>query len=112
MKRYVMCCYGEVIQGNSLEVLMAEARNHVHQYICDFLRPLMPLKVTEEVVHRFDVEVHQLDDNSKVSLPFQQWADDYYIDSKRWKKDEEEREYERFVELYEKYKDRLPKDKV
>jgi ribosomal protein L33 len=106
---YVLFQYGEVSYWtHDRESALREAKLSVDQYICDHLRHNLPLKATDEIVRRLDVQLFRLTADDLVTLPCQEWFDEYYTSTKNWEKTEEEREYKRFLELYEKYKDRLP----
>ncbi|MBD3262535.1 MAG: hypothetical protein GF334_12855 [Candidatus Altiarchaeales archaeon] len=104
---YVIVPIGGGMDGETIEVTdsMAEVidfcREWVYQQICDHHRNNLPLRVTEEVKRQFDIEVFKTTDT--IELPFQEWADDYYRELKEGEKEDERREYERYLELKAKF---------
>jgi hypothetical protein len=106
-QKYVVVWNGEITtEMFDLESALCEAHSFVDQYISDFLRYDLPMKITPEEARRFDVKVFELKD--EIELPLQEWVDQYYEDIKEWKEKAEEREYKQFLELYEKFKNRIP----
>lgn len=67
------------------------------------LRHKMPLKLSEEDKANFDIYVFKVTKDNMVELPFQDWVDDYYANMKYEKKSEPYREYQRYLELKEKW---------
>lgn len=104
---YIIVQFGEVLEGIfNYEEMMSEVRIMARQYIYDFMRHNLPKKLTHDDIRSFDIEVYEI--GNSIILPFQAWADEYYDDMKEQQKRDEEQEYKRFLELYEKYKDCLP----
>jgi hypothetical protein len=106
---YVLLDGGEVTftSGDRGEVLR-EAHCAVDQHITDHLRHDLPIKLDDEEIRWIDVEVHELSgDKSQIALPYQQWADDYWVEVQEAERDEDEREYKRFLELRDEYEERF-----
>lgn len=112
---WVLVTNGEVAfechTSNSKEILQ-QAQWAVEQRICDHLRHALPLKVTEQVAREFDIRAFSLprEDQEGVPerlvLPYQKWVDEYYQSSLDDKKETEEREYKRYLELREQHEPR------
>lgn len=72
------------------------------------LRHKMPLKLTEEDETDFDVYVFEVTADNLIEIPFQDWMDEYY-NLRRWEeKSEPYREYQRYLELKEKWEGEEP----
>jgi hypothetical protein len=104
---YVVVPDGGGMDGEQLEVYEAEkealqsCREQIDQQITDHHRHNLPLKVTPEIERRFDLRLFQT--QGELELPFQEWVDDYYQQQQDWKKEREEQEYLRYLELKAKY---------
>ena len=83
------------------------ARDIARERVSDFYRDLLPFKVTPVVIRDLDVEVHPCFSRTAEALPFQEWIDDLYRSRVEGEKTDAEREYQRFVELREKYEARF-----
>jgi len=106
---YVIVYAGELESAQvweNREIALSEAQCIVNQYICDFLRHNLPMKITPEEARRFDVKVYEI--KEEMELPFQKWVDEYYDEMRMQEIKDEERDYKRFLELYERFKDRIP----
>ena len=86
------------------------ARESVDQAITDHWKHKLPLQVTEEIARSFDVRVYRCDASCQVALPFQKWVDENYKHRQEVDEFEKDREYRRFLELREKYEERLQKE--
>jgi len=105
---YIIESCGEVLEGIfDYGDMMHEVKMLAWQYICDFMRHELPKKLTADDIRRFDIKVYEVN-REQITLPFQAFVDEYYDDMREQKRLDEEREYKRFLELYEKYKDRIP----
>jgi len=107
--RYLVIVGGEIYEDTeSKKDAFMFAHNYVDQHITDFLKHDLPIKINEDMIRKIDVYVAKISNEDLVELPYQQWADEYYKDLKEDEKYMEEQEYKWFLELYEKFKDRLP----
>jgi hypothetical protein len=106
--RFVMFTFGEfAFSSEDEETILTEAQMHCNQYICDFWRNCeLPKKLTDEDKASLDVHVFDLQEMKKLDLPFQDWVDDWYADKREAERDEEQREYKRYLELREKWEPR------
>lgn len=111
---FVLLVGGEVVYTTSdSSDVFREARGSVYQYISDHKRHDLPLKMTDEELRWMDVEVHELlGERSQVALPYQEWIDDYYRELKEGEREDEEREYKRFVELRGKWEERFQAERA
>lgn len=108
--------YGLIVHGEwdcldeNLEVIMDRAKQWVEEKINNFHRHDLPIKVTPEVAWELDVYAYKLTSENEVELPLQAWFDEYYADMKQGEVDDEEREWKRYLELAEKFRDRIAKE--
>ncbi len=63
----------------------------------------MPLKLSEEDKANFDIYIFEVTGENLVKIPFQNWVDEYYDGMRFEKKAEPYREYQRYLELKEKW---------
>jgi hypothetical protein len=97
---HVLLVGGEAAFSTSdMTHMLLEARTSFDQHITDHRRQDLPFKITEEDERWFDIEVHTLDGESQHELPFQEWLDDYYREEQAGRRQDEESEYRRFIEL-------------
>jgi hypothetical protein len=102
-----MFTHGEfAVSSDDEETIMAEAEMHCNQYICDFWRHDLPKKLNAEDKASLDVHVFDLQEMRKLDLPFQEWVDEWYADKREADREEEQREYKRYLELREKWEPR------
>ncbi len=105
---YVVVQFGEIQSWSySEEAALSSAAECVDQQIADHWRHKLPVQVTPEMARDLDIRMYRLDAQSQVELPFQKWFDQYYQERQESARDEEEREYKRFLELRKKYEDRF-----
>lgn len=115
---YVLVSGGEVSYEDwapDPKRILSEAQLHVQQYICDFLRHTLPIKVTPELEKRFDVRVYALATEEqgipeRLDLPFQEWVDQFYQNLKNEAVEDLEREYKSFLRLREKWEARYRRE--
>jgi len=106
--RYVVFVGGEIEHDTeSRDDAMSYAHGRVEQDISDFYKHGLPLKVTKEIETRVDVYVAKITQEAVIELPLQSWFDDYYNEVKQYEAEEEKREWKRYLELREKFKDRI-----
>lgn len=106
MATYIMLTLGEnAWVCHDEETALGECQEHVFQNINDFHRHNLPLTVTPEVARGFDLRLIKLTDEGveEVKLPFQEWADQYVVELERYRQEDEDREYKRYLELKAKY---------
>ena len=103
--QYFALFHGEELVYGDKEYVMREIRMHVDMYICDHRKHNLPLQVTEEEIRNLDVRLYALEPEGDVfpTLPIQEWYDQWYAERVQHKKEEEEREYQLFLELKAKY---------
>jgi hypothetical protein len=104
---YALVVNGEwdVLDENESEIL-SRAKTWVMEKIGDRYRHAIPLRVTPEIAHDMDTYVYKLADVNRVELPLQAWFDEYHAEVEQCKVEGEEREWKRYLELREKFKDR------
>lgn len=94
------------------ESMVDRAKMWVMEKIGDHYRHGLPLKVTKEIARDVDTYIYKLTNENLVELPLQAWFDEYHSDSEQSDIDEEMREWERYLELAEKFKDRIAKERA
>lgn len=110
--------YGLIIGGEwesldeDIGEIMGRAKLWVMERIDDFHRHALPLKVTPEVEREMDVYIYRLADENRAKIPLQEWFDEYYREMQQSIADDEEREWRRYLELAEKFKGRIAKEKA
>jgi hypothetical protein len=65
--------------------------------------------VTPQIEREMDVYLYKLAGENLVPLPFQEWFDEYYRDLRQGEIDDEEREWQWYLKLAEKFRDRIAK---
>jgi len=109
---YVLLYSGEVtLVSPDREHTIDEANFSVNERIGDHWRHDLPLEATEKLCREIDVEVHTLNAESRMELPFQEWVDTYYREMKENEGKQEERDYKRYLELHERFKARRRAEK-
>jgi hypothetical protein len=108
---FVVVQFGEVHSWTSSEQsALKSARECVEQQIVDHWRHKLPVKVTEDIARDLDVRLYRLDSRSELTLPIQQWFDENYKQRQESARDDEEREYRRFLELRAKHEERFQRE--
>ncbi len=108
-KLYILVHAGDVVAwSTNKEDVLFEAYEVAQYYINDFWRHKLPMKLTEDDIHSIDVYVFELDKESLVELPAQEWVDDYYIAQRDEKRAAPIREYKHYLELTEKWAGKAP----
>jgi len=102
-----------VFMSNDLDDVVGEAREYFMNSIGlrmqdGFLKYPndAPISITQDIIDSTDVEVHTLSNETLQELPYQKWLDEDHADRVDAEKSEEEREYDHYLELHEKYKAR------
>jgi len=108
---YILVEHGELTYHEwsfTSEEVFDRAKSVVFQYICDFFRNQLPLKVTGEIEDRFDISVYMIphgtwDPGVRIALPFQEWVDEYYRDRETASAEADMREYSEYLKLRAKW---------
>ncbi len=103
-KRYILMVGGEfadVFLGK--DYVLKETKWAVDQYISDFLRDALPIKITKGEAALFDIQVYEIGEDQIVDLPLQQWCDQYYQEMEDSAKEEEEVKYQRYLTAREEF---------
>jgi len=104
---YLLLVDGEVeVVGAPKEYILQEALSSLRMRLNDHYAETLPRKVDQDFRDELDLEVHKLTDETMVELPLQEWVDAYYEEAKASEKEDEEREYQLYLRLHEKYKAR------
>ena len=105
---YLVLLNGEVEHfGHDKAEALNFARMAVDQKISAHHRHNLPVQVDSVVARELDVYVYEMHDATRLKLPFQQWFDDHYAETRAIKHQEEEREWNRYLELREKFAERI-----
>jgi len=110
---FVLVSHGEVVyETTERKDALGEAQSAVCQHLSDFRRHDGPFQVTSDDILAFDIKLFELGAAGQVTLPYQKWADNFYWDLEEGEKEEERREYKRYLELREKYEEEAPPKRV
>lgn len=110
--------YGLIIGGEwdaldeNIDEIMERAKMWTMERINDFHRHALPLQVNPTIAREMDVYVYRLADENRVEIPLQAWFDKYYQEMKQDEIDDKEREWKCYLELAEKFKERIAKENV
>jgi hypothetical protein len=111
--RYVLMVNGEIFYDtNDRDDALSQAHIAVGEKIGEWHRRDLPIKVTPEIAEELDVQLFLIIKDYEVPLPLQSWFDEYHQEMKDYKASEEEREWKQFLELREKFKDRIAEEKA
>lgn len=106
--RYIVFVNGEIeMDTNDRDEAMQHAHLRVDEKIGDHHRHDLPVKVTPQIVREMDVRVSRVRESDCLELPLQLWFDDYYNEQRQCEVEEENREWRRYLELCEKFRDRI-----